>query len=352
MHKKHQLHSFVSFGSLLMALGTLFAASPALAGFQWIPPEQQAGASAKPSVEVSSPQAMELPPIAGMEGPVVITGKPSAPKPAPAAAPATAPVEDKAVQGFADNIPLTVALRQVLPPEVGFSVSPDVGVDTMVSWKGGASWRKVMKDMLEPAGLAYKEQGSLVSISRVGLGRVSMPEKAPAAVVAKVEPAPVLSSPSLPPPSDKPMALVPAAKAEKGAVSMPLEDRSSPSGRSGLLVAPTSDVRPVADVPATPSVAVSQPGMVDTWVAEKGLTLQKVLDSWCQRAGVEMNWQAEYDFPLQATVSFSNTFEEAVRALLGGFQEAKPQPVGYLYNNQVAGQTVLLIQVRGNNYNE
>jgi Toxin co-regulated pilus biosynthesis protein Q len=92
--------------------------------------------------------------------------------------------------------------------------------------------------------------------------------------------------------------------------------------------------------------------MVDTWTASRGDTLHKVLEDWSHRAGAEFEWSAEYDYPLQASVSFTGTYEEAVRSLLSGFEEAHPQPVAELHANPGAGQMVLVIQARGNSYTD
>ncbi len=42
------------------------------------------------------------------------------------------------------------------------------------------------------------------------------------------------------------------------------------------------------------------------------------------------------------------TFEEAVRNLLSGFEGSHPQPVAELHINPRLGQTVLIVQTRGN----
>jgi len=63
-------------------------------------------------------------------------------------------------------------------------------------------------------------------------------------------------------------------------------------------------------------------------------------------------WSTEYDYPVQASASFSGSFEEAVRDLLSGFVDAKPQPFGRLHDNPSVGQRILVIQTRGNTNGE
>lgn len=318
MHNNHKIPVSRSFYLSLLACGLVCAASPAYAGFQWIAPSAPAApaetvqiAPALPSAPLA-PQVIEartpLPPIKGLEEK----------KPASSA--------EKPVLGFADNIPLSVALRQVLPQEIGFSVAKDVSLGTLVSWKGGAPWRDVLKTMLIPAGLVFEEQGSLVHVVHATEAQVKAAAGMPAA--------PAHTLPAVPPSAGG----MPALSAEPG--------------KPMALVPPAAGAAPVPAASVVTPSAAEENKTFSTWAGNKGDTLQRVLEDWCKRANVEINWQAEYDYPLQASVSFAGSFEEAVRNLLTGFQEAKPQPVGFLYNSQTAGQTVLVVQVRGNNYNE
>lgn len=100
------------------------------------------------------------------------------------------------------------------------------------------------------------------------------------------------------------------------------------------------------------SSRLSSSSIVDTWTASRGDTLHKVLEDWSHRAGAEFEWAAEYDYPLQASISYTGTFEEAVRNLLSGFEDAHPQPVAQLHANPGAGQMVLVIRSRGNSYTD
>lgn len=88
------------------------------------------------------------------------------------------------------------------------------------------------------------------------------------------------------------------------------------------------------------------------WEVRPGTMLRGLLAEWCARVGAELQWNAEYDFPVMASLAMTGTFEEAVRTLLTGFNAVKPTPQARLHYNPAAGQSVLIVEVVGNNYGE
>jgi hypothetical protein len=335
-------------GAATLALGFVFLTMPAHAGFQWVAPTDDSASQTNayavmPSVAVSGPEAVSPIIISGSaetpaaaaesaspalssspaKAPVAptfsISATPTAPEPTTltppskeenkidlstatisvAPPPAKAAPEADVVRGFASQVPLALALRQLLPSGYSFSIDPSVDMDTLVSYKGGKPWGETLKSMLAAVGLVDHEQGLVVTVSRAE--KTTPPSEASKAPA----PQPVLS------------AKVPeTAKA----LAAPAE-------------VPVIDVSPVGG-----------------WSAERGDTLRKVLTVWCGRAGIELKWLAEYDYPIEASAHFNSSFEEAVRDLLAGFDNAQPQPIGELHANSRAGQKVLVIQTRGNSY--
>lgn len=316
-HRPLLTFTFVAF-----TLGLFLVPSPAKAGFQWVSPPQPVITSPAPQASpapalqpqpwtseapvIESPQAQVLgPAVAGPEviSPVIIEGRPTASTTVVAPAP-TVPAGNL-VRGFAKQVPLAVALRQLLPPGYGFSIDPDVDLGILVSFQGGKPWRDTLQEALEPAGLLMREQGQMVNI-----GRVSGSEAATATAET-----------------------VPTRTVNEQILKMP----------GGQTATPVVAQAPVA----RPSRAV-----VESWTAERGDSLRKVLETWCRHGGVELSWLNEYDYPLQASINFSGTFDEAVRSLLTGFEQATPQPVAELHTNQKLGQSVLVVQGRGNSYSD
>lgn len=316
----------LTFKIVAFTLGLFLISSPASAGFQWVSPPQpvitspapaapttspapslqpQPWVSEAPVVEPSSTQTQVLgPAVSGPEviSPVIIEGRPSASTGVIAPAP-TVPAGNL-VRGFAKQVPLAVALRQLLPPGYGFSIDPDVDLGILVSFQGGKPWRDTLQEALEPAGLIMREQGQMVNIARL-----SGTEQA-------------------------------ASSASVEARTVNEQTLKLPGGQAATPI--------VAQAPVVrPSRAV-----VETWTAERGDSLRKVLETWCRHSGVELSWLNEYDYPLQASINFSGTFDEAVRSLLVGFEQATPQPVAELHANQKLGQSVLVVQSRGNSYSD
>ncbi len=132
------------------------------------------------------------------------------------------------------------------------------------------------------------------------------------------------------------------------------ETKQEGSSAESVTVAPS--VPAASEVPVKGQVVMPNasleppllPGASDVWRAEPGEHLRDVIRRWASRAGVDVVWSTEYDFPIQAGVSLNGSFEEAVRDLLSGFVDAKPQPFGRLHDNPNAGQRTLVVQTRGN----
>jgi hypothetical protein len=270
---------------------------------------------------------------------VMLSATPPAPAPVPqAAAPAPSqtttfsaapapPATGDVVHGFANRVPLAVALRQILPSGYGFSIDQDVDLSVLVSFSGGKPWHETLDETLAPAGLVAHADGQMVQISYAS-SKLSEANSAPAVPPAAGATATLssnmtsLTSPASPPPQ-------PATPA-----AMPPQSPPVPS--------PSDEAALAASLPSTP---LSQE---QTWNAEPGETLHKVLENWSHRANVEFDWMAEYDYPLQASVHLKGSFEDAVRDLLIGFETAHPQPVAELHANTQAGQMVLVVTTRGN----
>lgn len=232
------------------------------------------------------------------------------------------------VKGFANKVPLAVALRQILPSGYAFSIDPNVDMGTLVSFQGGRSWRETLQEAIMPAGLVMREQGQMVAVGYPG-GRSSVDGRSAQGKLLKKG---VVSA---------------SARYQPGMAPRDLGGGDSYNGFS----ADVSDDGYAAQSSMAPTYSdtvSTQASGPRVWTAARGASLRKILESWCSRAHVEFNWLAEYDYPLQASATFRGTFEDAVRSLLIGFENAQPQPVASLHANPRLGQMVLVVQSRGN----
>ena len=358
--------------SLLVSLAAfgLSVPAPAWAGFLWVAPTEAPAPApvAESGVVMPSqgfvPQAQSPAPV-----PTGLLQEP-APVQVPALAPITPVIiegHDTVVRGFAKNVPLAVALRQILPPGVGFSIDQDVSLGALVSWKGGKPWRDVLKDMVTTAGLTTREDGAMVVVARpksdAAKAAAVQAQTLPTPLAAVDVPVSGVSAPAVSEVSSVPLpasgvepALSPAPElqatggagaASAKAVVAPVPVSVPPAPPEHVLTLPPSMA---AESNIAPSVPVEP--VAEIWTANRGDTIRKTLENWSRRAGVEMIWQAEYDYPLQASLTLTGSFEDVTRNLLGGFEEAKPQPIGTLHNGEKAGQAVLVVQARGNSYSE
>ncbi len=100
----------------------------------------------------------------------------AAPAPAPlqpslAAVPSAAPrVEGGQFSdavGFGRDLPLALALSQVVPAEYSYAFAQNVNVGTMVSWQGGKPWNVVLDEMLAPNGMKADIHDGQVIIKNV-----------------------------------------------------------------------------------------------------------------------------------------------------------------------------------------
>jgi hypothetical protein len=59
----------------------------------------------------------------------------------------------KMADGFGDQVPLSFACRQIIPPAVKVTLGPGADPTALVDWKGGDTWNHVLRDAVKPLGL-------------------------------------------------------------------------------------------------------------------------------------------------------------------------------------------------------
>ncbi len=296
------------------------------------------------------------------------------------------------VEGFGDKVPLTVAIQQILPQGYGYTLGDGVDAGQLVSWRGGRPWSTVLQDMLGQAGLSYSVNGRSVAINGTGASpaiisgtpRV-MTQPAPVAVkqppvAIDPQPMPMDAPPVMQPQTQmvmqqpqpqiimqqpvmqqQPVMMQPQPQMQPMMMQQPVMQpmMMQPQPQMQAQMQPMMMPQPMMQAAPAPAVG-PQPLQIEnplvfqsqTWEARPGQTLRQLLQEWCTRVGVELNWTAEFDYPIMASMNMTGTFEEAVRVLLIGFDGAKPTPRGRLHYNPAAGQSILVVEANGNHYGD
>ncbi|MEZ0225634.1 MAG: TcpQ domain-containing protein [Alphaproteobacteria bacterium] len=353
----------------------------AQAGFEWkgpieAPAQQPAAMSEMGGMSDLAPVTSDAPPAAQM----------SAPMPVESTAVAAMPAGE-VLSGFAKDVPLVMALQQIVPPGYQYSFSSGVDAGTSVSWEGGKPWQGVLSDMLAAHGLGYSIQSNTIV---VGAAQNNMPAPAPmpAQQDSMMMPMPgetassssqPLNIVSQPPGSPEPVTTAPATANNMGAASVAAkkEDevtirRDKPKSlleRLGFVRRKEADVPAAHEAPrqvaaanvpapmpaaapvtvtdapvATQSVAaVTAVPAASAWQGMKGQTLRDVLKAWSDKSGVDLYWSIDYDYRLSEDVGLAGSYEEAVGGLLDKFASVRPQPYGQLHQGN-QGPRVLVIK--------
>lgn len=227
----------------------------------------------------------------------------------------SAPSSDN-LEGFGKDIPLALALRDIVPSSYAYAFGSGDLAGLKISWRGGKPWKQVLDTALTPLNLKADIQGNVVMIYSH-----SAVAAAPAPVIA---PAPVVSQEAAPAPTSAPLSLsstIDATPVPPPAVTPPVA-RSVDSGRG---------------VPVVDLTVKRQ------WNARSGSTLRQVLEGWCKESNVELNWSTAYDYPINNAFYFEGTYGEAVDSLLSSYGGETPAPKGRLYPNLPDGPSVLMI---------
>jgi hypothetical protein len=72
---------------------------------------------------------------------------------------------EHALSGFGDRVPLTFAVRQIVPAHFLVAYADAVHKDAPVDWKGGEPWRATLADAVRPLGLVVIVSGPKVTIA-------------------------------------------------------------------------------------------------------------------------------------------------------------------------------------------
>ena len=114
-----------------------------------------------------APAKAEFLMLSAPDAPVTHESEPPAPHPKPKRRPLKTHVSppEPALSGFGDRVPLTFAVRQIVPAHFQVAYADAVHKDAPVDWKGGEPWRATLADAVRPLGLVVTVSGPKVTIA-------------------------------------------------------------------------------------------------------------------------------------------------------------------------------------------
>lgn len=299
------------------------------------------------------------------------------PAPAVVPTPATASVNPQQnftiVEGFGNDLPMVLALPQIVPAEYSYSFGSGVNPGAIVSWNGGKEWNHVLQDMVAPLGLSieitdrtvrfekslqyapasrqtmntlpaqdnsYADSAQRRNITDPGQGRMipaaSETYKAPAQDNIRV----TMSAPNepmtlTPPPANnyavQPETTIPAAAEE--------EDVSWVESLSQKMAKIGDDFRSGNKV---------EPTETRMWEAQKGDSLKNTLVEWSKSANINLVWNSSRDYTVNSNIMVNGTFNNAVKTVFteGLAGEQKPN-LKFVDNPNSSQSTTFIVSDNG-----
>lgn len=247
---------------------------------------------------------------------------------------------DAPLDGFGHDVPLSFAVRQIVPMDHGVFFGDGVDTDREVSWEGGRGWREVLKDTLGEAGLSAEVVDDRVMVTKRAAGHLKGGEQiaAPGLVVVPYaepeeptfeeftqdfEPEAVTGSDDESHSEEEllfeQVGEEPAATDGEGddvAGDNAAADEPPPSviqDETAIPEAPEADQAEakesrMIDLGGEPDIRVSSGS---EWKVPEGSTLREVLADWAEVAGWSLVWNSPYEYPMQAGAVFYGEFVES-----------------------------------------
>ncbi len=267
------------------------------------------------------------------------------------------------IAGFGRDIPLVLALRQIVPPSYAFAFAPGINQGQRVDWNGGQSWQYVLSDALAAYDLQIKIHNNIVHISKKKSEPLSVtPEEKIAPVsdqtlnLEKYENAADLEqnetdyirhvqNDGLPP--TQPHRQNKMALAMKAAPAKPESAEKESHIIPPALPTETAATRQPKTLISTKEITGTTQEEKYPWKAEKGASLRQVLTNWSNIIGAQVLWYAPQDYLLLEDIQVQGSYSNALQEILNSFDDSDNRPVGRLYPNTRKQPAVLVIEQAG-----
>lgn len=343
-----------------MIFSVLVVSSPARAGFEFFPPVKT---QVTPTQDTNAPpqasKPMPMEPVEAMplqapsesmerEGPAKVDTleKAASPYGQPIDVVPLRPLpEDNKkgkggydiVEGFGQDIPLYLALDQIVPPSYITRIASGIDPDTPLSWTGGKPWNTVLNNALNGTKLQADITGNIVHVRPHSILEHGM-------------------TASLPKRPSTPVVLQSGEMAGKRAphITVHKHDTSGPADRrqdkvNGMTIVELNrPARLSAPIPRATMFAespgmVMKPDEVRSWKASSGENLRLVMTRWADLAGVKIYWGAARNYTLPQEIAVEGTYVDALTRVFELYALSEPRPWGKLHPNIPRGPSVLIV---------
>lgn len=243
--------------------------------------------------------------------------------------------------GFGNDMPLALAVQQIVPQGYAYSFAQSVNAGQRVSWSGGKAWDLVLKETLEPIGMDIRIEGKSVMVVQdmdhmsKNNTQINVQSIEPAAgTEAEIEPQ---TSPAAA------FTQTPEALQTRSKISDPGETASIQPDLSAIEMPEANGVQIEVDATETESVAVQNTN-AQIWSAKKGDSLKTVLHDWAKQSNTQIIWEASYDYRLDQDIAFQGSLEEAYNELLSSYGESESKPnFRFVKQNKESDNMALII---------
>jgi len=234
--------------------------------------------------------------------------------------------------GFAKDVPLALALRQIVPADYAFSFGQNVNPGLRVSWNGGKAWNVVIADMLAPLGYSARISQKAVHIAHSEPDTMLAPNVP--TTPYKLEPAAGTEQhTAAPQPVSRERNIKRVNIVDPGAEN--IEKPTLIEKVTNIFDTPKeeSDVTEVIISDETQVASISAPAApkITFWTAQAGASLKDTLAQWSASSDAELIWDAEHDYQLSSDFEAQGSFEKAVSLLIKHGVDAQNDTLDHSY---------------------
>lgn len=234
--------------------------------------------------------------------------------------------------GFGTDIPLSLAVKQIVPDGYKVQIAPGVDANVPVSWKEGGGWKQAIVGAAKGAGYTAVVGADTVRISKSGGAKIEVAES--------VEPqvAPTGKAQARKEAVERARRAPPARVSERPRrervvhqrrVRSEVIEEDTVSGGGFVMVPPrvarvsqsveVVDAKGRAGGPAKVAIAPRA-----EWIVREGENLQSVLRDWSSKEGWKMVWESEFRYQIASAAKFDGDFVQATSELVRSMSHIRP----------------------------